>query len=73
MDAASSSDFENLITEVPCCRATVSLNDLDYEWPMGFARFVIEICNPCRELTVDEMHYIEELIGCKIKYIQAHI
>src|SRR5262245_9441285 len=31
--------FTNLTVTVPCCGSTLSLNDLHYDWPAGFARF----------------------------------
>ncbi|MFF3504966.1 hypothetical protein [Streptomyces sp. NPDC003247] len=35
--------FSTLRVTVPCCGAVTSLNDLVYDWPMGFARFRIEV------------------------------
>jgi hypothetical protein len=31
---------------VPCCGAEVRMDELRYEWPVGFARFVIDVWNP---------------------------
>src|ERR1700722_18500832 len=46
MSALYKAKFSNLEVIAPCCGARVSLNDLDYVWPAGFARFVIEAKNP---------------------------
>jgi hypothetical protein len=32
--------------EAPCCGAQVSIDERVYEWPVGFARFVLDIWNP---------------------------
>jgi hypothetical protein len=34
-------DLSHLDVNLPCCEATTSLNDLEYDWPMGFASFEI--------------------------------
>jgi hypothetical protein len=49
MDAAWSpeaSRFANLQVVTPCCAATSSLNDLDYDRPAGFASFRLSAGNP---------------------------
>ncbi|MGW4698822.1 hypothetical protein [Streptomyces sp. NPDC004285] len=35
--------FSTLMVTVPCCDIETSLNELVYDWPMGFARFRIEV------------------------------
>ncbi len=35
--------FPTLMVMVPCCGVETSLNELVYDWPMGFARFRIEV------------------------------
>lgn len=42
MDAAYATKFVDLMTTCPACKAAVSLNELDYDWPAGFARFKLE-------------------------------
>jgi hypothetical protein len=46
--------FDDLNVTVPCCEALVSLNDLTYDWPVGFARFELEAWNPQRGWLTDE-------------------
>ena len=38
--------FEDLSVTTACCGSRLSLNNLTYEWPAGFARFVLEAHNP---------------------------
>lgn len=74
MDAACvRNSFPNLTTTTPCCGATTSLNDLLYEWPLGFARFVLEAENPnSMGLDDDQVGTIENVLGCKLRQIWAH-
>jgi hypothetical protein len=37
---------ESLEVVTPCCRVMTSLNDLEYQGPAGFARFLLEAMNP---------------------------
>ena len=46
MNAAYETRFTDLGVETPCCRRQTTLNDLRYEMPAGFARFVLEAANP---------------------------
>jgi len=46
MNLAYETSFHDLTVTVPCCAKTVSLNDLEYVYPMGFARFVLQARNP---------------------------
>lgn len=44
--ASERNGFGDLGVVVPCCRSRTSLNELDYRWPAGFARFVLEASEP---------------------------
>jgi hypothetical protein len=74
MDEASAHGFAALEVVVPCCQAETTLNDLRYEWPAGFARFVAEVRNPRRgaTLTRDEIQQLELLLGCELRQVMAH-
>jgi hypothetical protein len=72
MDRSSRSKFRDLMIIAPCCESRVSLNDLEYEWPAGFASFVIEIQDPRDDIQRDEMVALEEIIGCKLRKIWAY-
>jgi hypothetical protein len=57
---------------VPCCGSTVSLNDLDYDWPAGFARFVVEARNPrVGNLSDAEMRELELIVRTRLRPIRA--
>jgi hypothetical protein len=45
-DSYRRSGFRDREVVVPCCGATVDLNDLLYYFPMGFASWFIELWNP---------------------------
>ncbi|MCL6604577.1 MAG: hypothetical protein K6T94_17065 [Paenibacillus sp.] len=69
MEICSLNNFNDISITTPCCNSTVSLNQLEYIWPVGFARYVIEIMNP----NEDEVIEIEKLIKNKsYKLIRAH-
>lgn len=72
MDSAYSTDFDDLSITVSCCGSTLSLNELDYAWPVGFARFVISIRDPKKKLDGETLHLLEQLLGCQLREIQAH-
>jgi hypothetical protein len=71
VSVAWQSQFQNLLCMTPCCAQEVSLNDLKYEWLVGFARFVIEV-QEGRFLNEAELDEIESLLGCKLSQIMAH-
>jgi hypothetical protein len=57
---------------VACCGALVSLNDLIYEWPAGFARFVLEAMNPnVRDIADDELASLAAILGTPLRKIWA--
>ncbi|SRR5579884_245754 len=71
--AYSESKFANLQVILPCCGTRVSLNDLHYEWPTGFARFRLEAHNPTTDLDGTFVSRLEQILGCKLRKIWAHI
>lgn len=73
MNTAYKNRFENLSVTLPCCHRQTSLNNLRYQMPAGFARFVLSARNPDsgRNLTDDELEPIERELNCKIKQIWA--
>ncbi|GLV60214.1 hypothetical protein KDH_70350 [Dictyobacter sp. S3.2.2.5] len=70
--AYTSSHFHNLNVTMPCCATVASLNNLRYMWPVGFARFVIEIRAPERGLAEHLQPIIQPMLGCPIRKIHAH-
>jgi hypothetical protein len=77
MDAAWSaelSQFADLQVVTPCCRASSSLNDLDYQWPAGFASFRLWARNPARGgfLPDAELEEIAAELGTALRQVYAH-
>ncbi|GIE78814.1 hypothetical protein Aph02nite_47640 [Actinoplanes philippinensis] len=67
--------FTSLDRQVPCCAATVALDSLRYDWPVGFARFEICVTNPVRaayELDTAELGAVAALLGHPVTQILAH-
>lgn len=72
MEAASKGRFADLSVAAPCCAARTSLDELDYDWPAGFARFVLEATDPCRgDPTEEELARITAALGHPVRIIWA--
>ncbi len=69
MDAAYAAHFSDLGITMPCCGAGTSLNDLNYQWPAGFARFSLETFNPKADLDDQQLHTVEDILGCHVRKI----
>ena len=74
MDNLYKNHFSTLEITTPCCQNSLSMNDLDYNFQAGFARFVIEIRNPSIGGLLDDtiVKQVESLLGCKVRQIMAH-
>ena len=56
--------------ETPCCKTSLTLNELIYEWPQGFARWLIAARNEGRgPLTPEELARLEAVAGHKLTAI----
>ncbi|MET9821921.1 hypothetical protein ABZ038_09900 [Streptomyces sp. NPDC006349] len=65
--------FPTLLGRVPCCGVETSLNALVYDWPMGFARFRIEVPCPDRAwLTDEELASLADALGHPLRQILVH-
>jgi hypothetical protein len=74
VDEAATTEFRDLRTTLPCCGASESLNELDYVWPAGFARFQLEASNPnVGRLPVELIARLEAALGTKLRVIYQHI
>ncbi len=74
MDRAyNKTKFTDLTISTPCCDILCSLNDLRYEWPMGFARFIIEAINPYADIEESQIHILEQILQCKLRKIWASL
>jgi len=68
------SGFSRLTVTVPCCGGEMSLNELAYDWPMGFAKFRIEVLYPNRGwLTDEELAAVTDALGHPLRQILIHI
>lgn len=73
MDQAGENEFVSLETVLPCCGKTVSLNDLEYHFPCGFACCVINILNPVCDVEDGVIDSIQKILGTHVRIIKAHI
>ena len=75
MDAAWQSKFADLSTSVPCCATITTLNDLQYEWPAGFARFTLAARNPNlgQGLTFEALDELQAILGCRLRQVSVRI
>jgi hypothetical protein len=71
MDAAYAIQFADLTVTMPCCGAVGSLNDLHYDWPAGFARYVLESLNPNADLDDAQLDELAHILGCPLRKIWA--
>ncbi|HTW95313.1 MAG TPA: hypothetical protein VMD30_10990 [Tepidisphaeraceae bacterium] len=73
MNRSYGTRFANLIVTAPCCGEKVSLNDLNYVWPVGFAKFVAQAMNPEQDLTPTQLQQLSDCLGCELRRIWQHI
>ena len=74
MTESAKSGFSSRSVGFTCCGMETDLNDLIYQWPAGFSRFVLEIVspNPSGWLAEGDQCRIEAILGCRIRQILAH-
>jgi len=73
MDKAYEEKFRNLNLVTPCCGLATSLNDLDYRWPAGFARWRLSARGPeQKEIPSEQLQQLEQLLGTKLRQIWVH-
>ena len=66
------SHFRNLDAVAACCGAAVSLDTLNFGWPVGFSRFVLEARNPRlsnSELLREVHRTLEQTVACSLRVI----
>lgn len=74
MSVAWDTRFEELDVVTPCCNSTCSLNDLDYHWPQGFARWYVTVHDPNRgPLNQSELDSLRSALGHELRVIWTHI
>ena len=73
-DNAHKSGFADLRVTTPCCGHPTSLNDLNYVWPAGLARFVLDAKNPnIRQTTAEQDRELSEALGLELRKIWRHL
>jgi hypothetical protein len=73
MEAAHEQQFRDLRATTPCCGRHVSLNDLVYSWPSGFARYTLQALNPGLGSLPDRLQSrLQSVLGCRVRVIWAH-
>jgi hypothetical protein len=74
MGEESEGDFPLRTKSLPCCGAMLTLNELAYDWPQGFARFALEAMNPdIADLKQIDLQQFEKILGCPVRKILQHI
>jgi DNA-directed RNA polymerase subunit N (RpoN/RPB10) len=74
MNSAQEHEFSDLATTTPCCRQLTTLNNLDYDWPQGFARWRIEVLNPSvGRLTPEAELALSDAVGHAVRLIYTHL
>ncbi|MBI3271715.1 MAG: hypothetical protein HYZ53_22180 [Planctomycetes bacterium] len=71
MAEARAGGFGRLLVRAPCCQRQTTLNDLVYEYPARFGRWVAEIAEPVRAPLDGETRRVEAALGCPIRYVRV--
>jgi len=58
---------------VPCCKRSMTLNDLAYEEAQGFSRFALYARNPDKILSRAAVAKLEAALGCKLRIIHNRV
>lgn len=74
MDEDSDGGFKLAAYLTPCCGVPCTLNELEYDWPQGFARFALDAMNP-NIGTLEDQHKqeLEKILGTRLRVIYQHI
>jgi transcription elongation factor Elf1 len=73
MDVAHETRFTDLSIVTPCCNKPSSLNDLKYQGPAGFARYVITVIDTPVEVDAEVLSELELVLGTKVKTIHVDV
>jgi hypothetical protein len=76
MEKSHDSEFVDRSITTPCCGCKTELNTLQYDGPAGFARCIVRVVNLDMEnglLPPDKLSVLEEILGCKLRQIGAHL
>ena len=71
---AAEANFVNLTIVAKCCGSQVCLNELNYNWPCAFGRYVLEAMNPnARGLTPKQSELLATKLGCEVREVPVHL
>ncbi len=73
MGVAYETRFTDLSIVTPCCNQPSSLNDLKYQGPAGFARYVLSVIDPPAEVDAEVLSELERVLGTKVKTIHLNV
>jgi hypothetical protein len=65
--------FTDLSIVTPCCNKPSSLNDLKYQGPAGFARYVLTVIDPPAEVDAEVLSELERVLGTKVRTINLNV
>lgn len=71
MDEAYQHGFKQLEFISPCCNSVSNLNSLNYDQPAGFAKFCIQITNPDKDLSDENLSRLQTILKTPLKTIWA--
>jgi hypothetical protein len=69
MQTAYDQGFADLTITTPCCNSTGSLNDLNYDWPAGFASFALQARNPHIDINEGQLGMLASMLKCQLRKI----
>lgn len=65
--------FELVTDQTPCCGASTTVADLDYKWPIGFARWFVSAYDKTHgPLTEAETRQLSNVAGMPLRAIYQH-
>ena len=72
MNRSYETRFADRNLKLPCCKRNSKLEDLIYDWPMGFAKFVLHLRNPVDLWGPGILTHLELLLDTPLREIWAH-
>ena len=74
MDVAAATKFEDRAVSLPCCGEADRLEMLNYDWPVGFARFLLEARNAnISAPTPADDDNVAALLGTPVRHLLGHL
>ncbi len=73
MNHACRDKYRDLALTTPCCGLETNLNELQYYWPAGFAKFRISFLSPRKDFEAAVVERIAHALGTPLRKILAHL